>query len=460
MKNKRKPNGYWTKEKCHIEALKCETKNEFVKKYNDACSASRKIGCYNEITSHMIRPIHNIKWTKEKCHIEALKFNRRVDFSKKMGKAYTPACKNGWLDEICSHMPEIRKPDGYWTKEICREVALKYDLKSELVKNDRVVFDNMYINGWIEELCSHMTVIQKLPGFWNNYNNCKEEALKYNNLTDFNKNSGGASSAARRNGWFDEFTSHMIEIKHPKGYWTKERCHIEALKYQTRTEFYKKGIDAHSAAKRNGWFEDICTHMEIPLSGIYIIYGYFFTDKRCYIGLTKNRKQRHFDHFKKDSPVYEHIQKSGLTPKYRILFEQEIYSDKQIKKQEKIWLEKSILKGWIPLNKATTGAIGSRIRKWTKEKCQEEALNYKSKKEFSQMNPGSHSAAYKNGWLNEICSHMIGNRKPNGYWTYKQCKIESLNYSSRSIFQKKSSTACGISRKNNWLDEFFPKNKN
>ena len=31
----------------------------------------------------------------------------------------------GW-DDICSHMIEILKPRGYWTKENCQKESLKY----------------------------------------------------------------------------------------------------------------------------------------------------------------------------------------------------------------------------------------------------------------------------------------------------------------------------------------------
>jgi hypothetical protein len=42
-------------------------------------------------------------WTKDKCHEVALKYSRRIDFFKKDISAYNKAQKNGWLDEICSH---------------------------------------------------------------------------------------------------------------------------------------------------------------------------------------------------------------------------------------------------------------------------------------------------------------------------------------------------------------------
>jgi len=53
---------------------------------------------------------------------------------------------------------------------------------------------------------------------------------------------------------------------------------------------------------------------------------------------------------------------------------------------------------------------------WTKEKCQEDALLYKSRSEYNKKSCSSYCKAWENGWLDEICSHMltIGNK-------YKKC---------------------------------------
>ena len=47
----------------------------------------------------------------------------------------------------------------------------------------------------------------------------------------------------------------------PIGYWTKERCKEETLKYNTRSEFQKGSESAYQAARKNGWLDDICKHM-------------------------------------------------------------------------------------------------------------------------------------------------------------------------------------------------------
>jgi predicted GIY-YIG superfamily endonuclease len=51
-----------------------------------------------------------IKWSKDKCKKEALKYNHRNDFRKGSRGAYELARRNKWLDDICNHMtPILRK---------------------------------------------------------------------------------------------------------------------------------------------------------------------------------------------------------------------------------------------------------------------------------------------------------------------------------------------------------------
>ena len=71
-------------------------------------------------------------WTKERCATEALKYKTRSEFRNKAGGAYSAAHRNGWLGIICVHMStRPGKPDGYWAKERCATEALKYKTRSE-----------------------------------------------------------------------------------------------------------------------------------------------------------------------------------------------------------------------------------------------------------------------------------------------------------------------------------------
>ena len=108
-----------------------------------------------------------------------------------------------------------------------------------------------------------MTKKRKPVGHWNNIENCKEDAVEYKTRSDFKKGNRGAYKACWRNGWLDEVCSHMEQIRKPDGYWeVKENCKEESLKYKTRSEFCEGNRGAYKACRRNGWMDEVCSHMK------------------------------------------------------------------------------------------------------------------------------------------------------------------------------------------------------
>jgi len=45
-------------------------------------------------------------------------------------------------------------------------------------------------------------------------------------------------------------------------------------------------------------------------------------------------------------------------------------------------------------------------KKWSKDKCLENALNYETKKDWRENSCGAYSAAKRNKWIDECCQHM------------------------------------------------------
>jgi putative NADPH-quinone reductase len=389
-------------------------------------------------------------WTKERCQEEALKYNSRSEFQKNSGTAYGVSRRNVWLDEICSHMVELHKPNNYWTKERCQEEALKYNSRSEFQKNSVSAYNSSLKNGWFDEICSHMVELRKPNNHWTK-EKCQEEALKYNSRSEFQKNSP-AYHASLKNGWIDEICSHMLELHKPNNYWTKERCQEEALKYNSKGEFRKNSPSAYDTSHRNGWIDEICSHM-LPQGSLKkrYIYSYEFSDKSVYVGLTWNtedRKRRHIEDVR--SAVNKYIKNN---PNISYEFKEWGYYDmleagKMEEEKEKEYIDS----GWVILNIAKTGGLGGMVIKWTKERCQEEALKYNSRSEFQKNSSGAHYRSRKEGWLDEICSHMDELQKPSGYWTKERCHEEALKYNNRSEFRK-NSPAYNSSLRKGWLDE-------
>ena len=52
-----------------------------------------------------------------------------------------------------------------------------------------------------------------------------------------------------------------------KLYWNFETVEIEAKKYQYRSDFCIGSNGAYDSAKRNGWMDEVCSHMEKKRNG-------------------------------------------------------------------------------------------------------------------------------------------------------------------------------------------------
>src|SRR5665213_2909335 len=121
----------YTFEELREIALMYKTKGEFKKSNRKAYFASTHRKDYDLIVEHMPKYLNRfgketsrINWMYEKIKMEALKYNRRIDFVKGNKDAYYAASRMGILDEICAHM----NPSKTKRKELKKieQEALKY----------------------------------------------------------------------------------------------------------------------------------------------------------------------------------------------------------------------------------------------------------------------------------------------------------------------------------------------
>lgn len=345
-------------------------------------------------------------WTKERCHQEALQYEYRGDFNKYSKAAYSKAYKKGWLDDICGHMKT--KTYEKLTKEICIQAILKYKSITELIEKDNRVYRTIINNGWKDIL------------------------------------------------------NHIPRKIKPAGYWTKERCHHEALKYNTKTAFQKGCMAAYVQAVKKKFLDEICQHMDIigntKLRHIYI---FEFDDNHFYVGISCNPKSRYNQHMslraKRPSPIIEHINNTGSKFKFTIITEKPIYIVDAGNKEKEL-IRHYCDNGWIKLNKTEGGEYGGNKINWTKELAHIESLKYNSRTEFKKACPGLYKISTRNNWIDDICSHMNTKKKlPIGYWNIKEnCYSEAIKHPNIRSLQKASSTAYKYMVKNNWIYEFFP----
>ena len=88
-------------------------------------------------------------------------------------------------------------------------------------------------------------------GYWN-LETLRVEALKYQTRQEFQQKNGAAYKAAGLLKLRDAICGHMIKLKNPKGYWTPETLHAEALKYNNKVDFRQRSNPAFLTASRRG----------------------------------------------------------------------------------------------------------------------------------------------------------------------------------------------------------------
>lgn len=381
-------------------------------------------------------------WTKEMCSEEAMKYSSRTEFAKGSKSAYRKACREGWLDEI---MPTSTRPKGYWTKERIIEIS----------------------------------------------NDCKS-------IVDFKRNAPIAYKIACSHGWKEDVHQH-IETHHQQ--FTKEECRLEALKYNNKDEFKCQSPLHYHWAKSHRFLTEICSHMNNRGNKRHV-YVFEFEDHHAYIGLSLYPQRRGRQHLNEEgSVVYKYIKETECRFSFKVLTDTPIDNAVQ---EEIRWIQRYKDAGWILLNKeldekANDGSPKytkeycvltakkflhrrdfqnsrslvynyalrhgfldeicqhmdssvSRIHYWTKEQCQEEALKYKTRKDFQEGCRGAYAAAYRNKWLDEICSHMERPTPHNRYWTIEKCREEALKYSTRKDFQEGSGGAYNAAKRMGLLD--------
>jgi predicted GIY-YIG superfamily endonuclease len=248
-------------------------------------------------------------------------------------------------------------------------------------------------------------------------------------------------------------------MKH-RGYWTRERCIETVSRYKTKKDLYTNDKSAYVTITRNKWF-DIIDHLEVSKNDLFkrLIYSYEFEDKYFYVGLTYNINNRNKQHMNRGS-VSEHIGKTGLIPK--LIIKTDMVSIEESIRLEEVILNEYISKGWFVLNKAKTGSTGG-FSSLNLDKLINEIKKYEKLSDFIKMSPKyywyitRHSLIENNDTIKDLIDNIRTFNKIGKFKDKENCEKESLKYKTRTEFQLGSKTAWNYSRKNNWLDEFYPK---
>ena len=379
-------------------------------------------------------------WNKEKCAIEALKYNTKTEFNKACVGAYTHARKHGFLDEICSHM-EIKWQRKWDSKEKCHAEALKYESRGEFQEKCDGAYTYALRHGFLDEICTHMTA--KWVHVWNK-ETCKVEALKYNRRIDFQRGNDSAYTYAMRHGFLDEICTHMTSYGN-----------LNPEKEKKRHEFVRTNLQISDEE-----WEELKILLDNPNQKIKdnrksrkrCIYVCEFSDNHVYVGLTQDLRRRIKQHLREpDSAIFLHIQETNIAPTFKIV--RHFAPEKTAQKNEREVEKEYKNAGWILLNRAKTGALGSDYLYWTLERCKGVARHCSNFSDFIKRFSGAYASCVKNEWLEIIREILPYKTSTSHKWTNDRLIIEAKKYETRMEFRRSSPSAYSAALKRGILQE-------
>lgn len=252
---------------------------------------------------------------------------------------------------------------------------------------------------------------KKPSGYWDDYENCKNECKKYRYIRDLKKNSSGCYLSLIRNKWKDEFYPNRTKIQ--SKWEIKEKCIEKAKRYHNFGTFMRQAYDCYLSMKENGWLEEVFSR--IP-------------------NYEEIKFWNNYENCKEECKKYHSIRqlrKNNLKCYYSIL-----------------------RNGW-------KDNFFNAIHKETKpfgywndiEHCIEESKKYTTITELKDKSNGCYASVLKHHWEND-CFHSFKKRKPNGHWDIKEnCMEEAKKYRNISEFQKCAYGAYNCAKKNGWIEE-------
>lgn len=338
-------------------------------------------------------------WTFEMCAELSKKCSTISEFTEKYRGAYIKSCKEGWIRDFV-WLDRLRQGNNYWTYERCIEAAKQCTTLREFRDKYPSAYNVSNKNNWLDQF-TWISKERQANGYWNK-EHCFEEAMKYKKLYEFERNSTGAYAAALENDWLKDYTWLERMFK-----WDYDTCFEEAKKYTTRKEFHDNAKGAHRVAMKNGWMDDYTWFKKLN-SG----HGFWNSEENC---MNEAKKYKSKSQFIKGSPgAYASALRHGWVDNYT-------------------WSEKR--------------------DRWNEKTCLEEARKYQSLKDFYENSSGAYKIASKNGWLDSYTW-----LKRRFEWTDETALDEARKYNSKSEFIKEKPGAYEYATRHKLpLDDIFKK---
>jgi hypothetical protein len=309
---------FWDEDKVKDEALKYDLLRDFRTQSKSAYewATSKGRDFFNNITSHMGRErkiqTPRYEYTDNELKQEALKFKTKKEFRNNNNVAYQQSMKRGkeFYDNITSHMEYLgnltnRMIYAFLFQNKVIYVGLTYDIgvreKQHLQLDDKhkrsksSVRDYIKLTGETPKMIKLTDYLpykeaQKKEGeFIEQFKNdgytilnvatagnlgssisvwtkdkLRDDALKYNKLSDWSKNNRSAVQTAKNFGkeFYDDITSHMFKRKTNK--YTEEELENIVKKYSSLKDFVKNDYNAWQQVNNKGeeFYKKITSHLK------------------------------------------------------------------------------------------------------------------------------------------------------------------------------------------------------
>ena len=290
-----------------------------------------------------------------------------------------------------------------------KEAASTCATRNEFKKRFASAYRAMCARGLTETVLGH---IQRLPRKgktkWT-IETAKEVAAKYDNLDDFRRDYSGLCSIAHGKGWYWEITSHIPRQRGKPRIWTKETCQAAALTYTSRKQFRELDTSAYVVAKREGWLQDICSHMRVETGlsfrSVYVM-RLLFT-KIVYVGISHDPTQRYAAHRRRPATMVRAIIDGHHAFK---VIAANLPADRAADMERKL-IRRLSDSGYDVRNTKCGGDMGSNKIKWTREALRAVAASCRSRTEM-RLN---HASAYSTACSKGIISALFANHPNGGY---------------------------------------------
>ena len=443
----RRPKGYWNLATLTDSAKEFTKISDWSKADMGAYLASRRLGFFKTVTAHMISHAESISmgrtsWTKQACLTSSLKYKSRVEWEREDPSASLAARRHGWFTECTSHMPRMKKQNGYWTLQTCLAEAQKYPSISAWLKGNASSYQAANQNKtWFNQCVSHMTRLWEKK--WDEVS-IIFDAKRFTTLQEWTRESNGAYSAALKKGLVKAATAHMIKNPRWLGVATIHRVlKTFQLEYEEEKTFsdcrdkrklpfdfylprFNLVIENHGTQHQRGWQgrgveaiqrsdkikKDYCERNQIAFLEIRDWEVSNETDVEKLIA-DKIKSIEPTLEISKIELTYLEIEATKVKLSYSleqlkciaIEFETRAKFKRGNESAYNFACRNQLIDVICDHMKSKNQAQSEALKKWTKEKVFASATKFQTVKEWSRLEGSAYNAARREGWLGDAKKH-------------------------------------------------------